>query len=196
LSHSTGPCVGYFWNRVSQTFSPGWLRTLILLISSSSIARITGVSHRCLALNSFQYQVQRVKLIIILSLWPILLLICKSKPFLLFYFLRFIPIAHLNFFPYAVGSHSFFLFWLQFISFPYPPFPFFLSFNTGIWIMLCTWPHLQPSFFFCFSSLLLLLVVVVVVVVVVVLGIELRALCLLSWCSITWATPLGHKQSL
>jgi hypothetical protein len=38
-------CVGFFWDRVSQTISPGWLQTSILLISASWVARITGVSH-------------------------------------------------------------------------------------------------------------------------------------------------------
>jgi hypothetical protein len=38
-------CVGYFQNRVSWTICPGWLQTLILLISASHVARITGMSH-------------------------------------------------------------------------------------------------------------------------------------------------------
>jgi hypothetical protein len=33
--------VGYFWDRVLRTICPGWLRTLILLISASWVARIT-----------------------------------------------------------------------------------------------------------------------------------------------------------
>jgi hypothetical protein len=37
---------GYFRNRVSWTICPGWLRTTILLISASWLARITDVSHR------------------------------------------------------------------------------------------------------------------------------------------------------
>jgi hypothetical protein len=37
--------VEYFWNRVSRTVCLGWLRTLILLIYASWVARITGVSH-------------------------------------------------------------------------------------------------------------------------------------------------------
>jgi hypothetical protein len=49
LSHSTSPCAGYFWNRVSQTVCPGWLWTTILLIPAFQVARITGVSHQCLA---------------------------------------------------------------------------------------------------------------------------------------------------
>jgi hypothetical protein len=40
-------CDGLFWNRVPWTICPGWLQTVILLISASWVARITGVSHRC-----------------------------------------------------------------------------------------------------------------------------------------------------
>jgi hypothetical protein len=39
-------CIGYFWDRVSWTICPGWLRTPILLISASWVAKITGRSHR------------------------------------------------------------------------------------------------------------------------------------------------------
>jgi hypothetical protein len=39
-------CVGYFPNRVWWTICPGWLWTMILLISASWVARITGVSHQ------------------------------------------------------------------------------------------------------------------------------------------------------
>jgi hypothetical protein len=50
LSHSASPfCDGHFQDRVSQTICPGWLWTTILSISVSWVARITGVSHRCLA---------------------------------------------------------------------------------------------------------------------------------------------------
>jgi hypothetical protein len=41
--------IGFFWDRVSWTIYPGWLWTVILLISASWVARITGVSHWCLA---------------------------------------------------------------------------------------------------------------------------------------------------
>jgi hypothetical protein len=34
-----------FQDRVSQTIFPGWLQTVIFLISVSWVARITGVSH-------------------------------------------------------------------------------------------------------------------------------------------------------
>jgi hypothetical protein len=42
-------CDGFFQYRISWTIFPGWLRTKILLISASSIARITGVNHWHLA---------------------------------------------------------------------------------------------------------------------------------------------------
>jgi hypothetical protein len=45
--------VGYFENRVSWTICSGWPWTLILLISASGVARITGVSHWFLALLGF-----------------------------------------------------------------------------------------------------------------------------------------------
>jgi hypothetical protein len=49
LSHSTGLfCLGIF--RVSWTICLGWLQTVILLISASRVARITGVRHFCLAI--------------------------------------------------------------------------------------------------------------------------------------------------
>jgi hypothetical protein len=46
-------CVGYFWDRVSQTICQGWLPALVLLISASWGARIIGVSHWCLAQTIF-----------------------------------------------------------------------------------------------------------------------------------------------
>jgi hypothetical protein len=56
LSYSTSPfCVGFFWGRVSWTVCPGWLRTVILLISASWVARITGMSHLTCVLNSFMW---------------------------------------------------------------------------------------------------------------------------------------------
>jgi hypothetical protein len=47
LSHSTIPffCDGYFRDRVSWTLCPGWLQTMIHLISASWVAKITGMSH-------------------------------------------------------------------------------------------------------------------------------------------------------
>jgi hypothetical protein len=48
LSHSTSPFLWrVFLNRISQTISPGWLQTMILLISASWEPRITSVSHWC-----------------------------------------------------------------------------------------------------------------------------------------------------
>jgi hypothetical protein len=38
-------CAGFFRDRVLQTIWLGWLRTTVLLISVSWVARITGVSH-------------------------------------------------------------------------------------------------------------------------------------------------------
>jgi hypothetical protein len=46
-------CVGYFWDRVWWIFAWGWLRTMILLISASWVARITGVSHQHSAFSIF-----------------------------------------------------------------------------------------------------------------------------------------------
>jgi hypothetical protein len=37
---------GLFWDRVLWTICLGWVRTAVLLISASWVARITGVSHR------------------------------------------------------------------------------------------------------------------------------------------------------
>jgi hypothetical protein len=37
--------VGYFWDRVLWTICSSWLPTLLLLISASWVARITGLSH-------------------------------------------------------------------------------------------------------------------------------------------------------
>jgi hypothetical protein len=50
MSHSTSHfCDGFFQDRVLWTIFSGWLWTLILLIPSSWVARIIGVSHWCLA---------------------------------------------------------------------------------------------------------------------------------------------------
>jgi hypothetical protein len=38
-------CDEYFWDRVSRTICPGYIRTTILLISVSWVARIIGMSH-------------------------------------------------------------------------------------------------------------------------------------------------------
>jgi hypothetical protein len=51
LSHSVSPfCVGYFQDRVSWTISWDWPQTKILLILSSQVARITGLSCWLLAI--------------------------------------------------------------------------------------------------------------------------------------------------
>jgi hypothetical protein len=42
-----------FWRWSSWTVCLGWPRTKILLISASQVARITGVSHQCLAFFFF-----------------------------------------------------------------------------------------------------------------------------------------------
>jgi hypothetical protein len=46
---NSGPTTFFWWwifqDRVSRTICPGWLRTVILLISASWVARITDVSH-------------------------------------------------------------------------------------------------------------------------------------------------------
>jgi hypothetical protein len=48
LSHfATLFCVGFFQDRVSGIICPSWIRTKILLISASWVARIIGVSHWC-----------------------------------------------------------------------------------------------------------------------------------------------------
>jgi hypothetical protein len=49
LSHSTSPLLWWFFfffgDRVSWTICSGWLRTEILLISASWVARITGMRY-------------------------------------------------------------------------------------------------------------------------------------------------------
>jgi hypothetical protein len=48
ISPATPPALFLWWvfqDMVSWTICPGWLRTMILLISASWVARITGVSH-------------------------------------------------------------------------------------------------------------------------------------------------------
>jgi hypothetical protein len=42
-------CGEFFQDKVLRTICPGWLRTAVLLISVSWVARTTGVSHHCLA---------------------------------------------------------------------------------------------------------------------------------------------------
>jgi hypothetical protein len=40
---------GIFEIESPELFTSGWLQTAILLISASQVARITGMSHQCLA---------------------------------------------------------------------------------------------------------------------------------------------------
>jgi hypothetical protein len=48
LSHTSSAfCSGYFGDEVLWTICSNWLRVMILLISASKVARITGVSHQC-----------------------------------------------------------------------------------------------------------------------------------------------------
>jgi hypothetical protein len=58
LSHIASPFLWWFlfWDRVSWTICLGWLRTMILLISASWVARITGVSHPVPSLYIFLSQ--------------------------------------------------------------------------------------------------------------------------------------------
>jgi hypothetical protein len=46
-------CDGFFQNRILQIICPGWLWTVILLISASWVARITDVNQWHLACNIF-----------------------------------------------------------------------------------------------------------------------------------------------
>jgi hypothetical protein len=49
LTQSANPFLWrVFWDRVSWNYLPGWLWTSIILISASWVARMTGMSHRCL----------------------------------------------------------------------------------------------------------------------------------------------------
>jgi hypothetical protein len=54
LSHTSSAfCSGYFGDEVLWTICSNWLRVMILLISASKVARITGVSHWHPALHFF-----------------------------------------------------------------------------------------------------------------------------------------------
>jgi hypothetical protein len=49
----------FFWDRVLWSICPGWLQISILLIFVSWVARITGISYRCLTkafLKIFSFQ--------------------------------------------------------------------------------------------------------------------------------------------
>jgi hypothetical protein len=50
LSHTSSSfCSGYFGAGISQMICLGWPHAMILQISASQVARITGVSHQSLA---------------------------------------------------------------------------------------------------------------------------------------------------
>jgi hypothetical protein len=49
LSHSTSSVLWVFSKYGLRNYCPGWLWTMIFLISAFWVARITGMSHWCLA---------------------------------------------------------------------------------------------------------------------------------------------------
>jgi hypothetical protein len=58
LSHTSSPfCSGYFGDGISWTICPGWLQTMILLISASQVSRIIGMSHQCPAFYLFIFYI-------------------------------------------------------------------------------------------------------------------------------------------
>jgi hypothetical protein len=54
--------LGIFKINFHKLFAWGWLRTVILLISASWEARITGMSHQHMALDLFNKQCQHIHL--------------------------------------------------------------------------------------------------------------------------------------
>jgi hypothetical protein len=57
LNHSASPFLYWVFLRLGfSTVCLGWLQTAILLISASWVARITSVSHQCLAGNWVLYK--------------------------------------------------------------------------------------------------------------------------------------------
>jgi hypothetical protein len=46
LSHSPRPVLGILEIKSHALFARGWFQTLVLLISASLVARITGMSHQ------------------------------------------------------------------------------------------------------------------------------------------------------
>jgi hypothetical protein len=52
--------LGIFEIGSRKLFAPGWLRTVILLISVSPVARIVGMSHRRLVLRKQQRKKERL----------------------------------------------------------------------------------------------------------------------------------------
>jgi hypothetical protein len=82
----------FFWHRVSQTICPCWFQTMILLISVSWVARITGVSHwrpddfYLLITSKVKYLLRFICwLFVVLLLWVIFMcfMFCKWSFFLL-----------------------------------------------------------------------------------------------------------------
>jgi hypothetical protein len=72
FSHTCNPfCSGYFGVRVLLTISSGWPQTVILPISTSQIARITGLSHQSLSSLSCSvlYFAYNTLLALISGLW-------------------------------------------------------------------------------------------------------------------------------
>jgi hypothetical protein len=69
LNHSTSPFLCWvFLDRFSRTICLGWLWTLILLISASSVARTTGVSHQHYTLFIF-FAVNKLPEICLFCCW-------------------------------------------------------------------------------------------------------------------------------
>jgi hypothetical protein len=60
-----------FFDRVSGTIFPSWLRTTILLISASWVARIKVVSHQCPAQNAHLKRIRSVTLYIFKYEWQL-----------------------------------------------------------------------------------------------------------------------------
>jgi hypothetical protein len=84
LSHSISPFLWwvFFQHRVLRTICPGWLQTVVLLISASGVAGITGVSHWCLAWAwSFKCVVE---LALQIFYWEFLCL-CSSRSIIFFF---------------------------------------------------------------------------------------------------------------
>jgi hypothetical protein len=75
-------CERLFWERISRTICLGWLQPMILLISASGVAGITGVSHWCLAWAwSFKCVVE---LALQIFYWEFLCL-CSSRSIIFFF---------------------------------------------------------------------------------------------------------------
>jgi hypothetical protein len=44
--HQSFFCIGIFWDKLSPAICPGWLWSVILLITASWVAMITALSHQ------------------------------------------------------------------------------------------------------------------------------------------------------